>query len=236
MKRFLKSLLGVAFALFSCGAFAGDAAVFSDIGFSEDGLTYIFGQYGKTDVHYEAWAEVYTVDVAKNDFVPNGVFKTKPSAETASFSGKSAFESLIKKTGWYWKKYNCTPSSVGTLLYVRESESKKPTEVIQFKDFESSTAEKSIYYNIQLVPTFYGSGKNLESKFHICMEKKDSEGNLLASCIVGTPEFRRKGVVKYRIDKIFTDKSGKSFVFIVEKTQQDDTGLSIRYMVETVRF
>ena len=236
MKRFFKALLCAAFALLSHGAFAGDAAVFSDIGFSEDGLTYIFGQYGKTDVRYEAWADLYTVDVAKNDYVPNGVFRTKPSAETSKLSGKGAFEALVKKSAWYLKKYNCTPASAGTLLYVRESESKMPTEVIQFKDFEASTAEKSIFYNIQLVPTFYGEGKNLESKFHILMEKKDSEGNLLASSVVGTPEFRRKGVVKYRIDRIFTDKSGKSFVFIVEKTQQDDTGLSIRYMVETICF
>ena len=75
MKR-LGSCLAI---LFLCAAsnvvFAGDAAVFDDIGFSEDGLTYLFGQYGKTDGTFQAWAEVYTVDVAKNDYVPGEVYR-----------------------------------------------------------------------------------------------------------------------------------------------------------------
>lgn len=53
---------------------------------------------------------------------------------------------------------------------------------------------------------------------------------------VGTPDFKRKGITSYRIEKIFGDKSGKSLVFVVQKTLEDDTGTSIRYMVETVRF
>lgn len=232
-----KSLIGIicALAMIPASIFAGDAAVLSDIGFSQDGLTYVFGQYGKTDKTYQAWAEIYTVNVAENDYVSGGIFRTKPSKSTDNISGKKAFEDLIKKSKWYWGQYNCTPSQPGNLLYVRESEEKKSTDPIEFKDFESSTDENEIFYTITLVPEYFGEGKNVESKFYINLEKRDSDGNILLSQKIGTPELKRKGVSNYRIDRIFTDDSGKSLVFIVEKTIVDDTGKSIRYMVEAAR-
>lgn len=236
MKRILTGIFCAALSIFPASLFAGDAAVFSDIGFSQDGLTYVFGEYGKTDQKYQAWAEIYTVDVEDNDYVSGGVFRTKPSNSTANVSGKKAFEDLIKKSKWFWGKYNCVPSQPGNLLYVRESEEKKPTEQIVFKDFESSTDEKSVYYYITLVPEYFGNGKNVESKFYINLEKKDAEGNLIEAKKIGTPDLKRKGVCGYRIDRIFTDASGRSLIFIIEKTTIDDTGKSIRYMVEAARF
>lgn len=236
MKRIIIAALCAVLSVVPASLFAGDAAVFSDIGFSQDGLTYVFGEYGKTDQKYQAWAEIYTVDVKENDYVSGGVFKTKPSSSTSGISGKKAFENLISKSKWFWGKYNCVPSQPGNLLYVRESEEKKPTEQIVFKDFESSTEEKSIYYYITLVPEYFGQGRNIESKFYISLEKKDSDGNVIESKKIGTPDLKRKGVSNYRIDRIFTDASGKSLIFIVEKTINDDTGKSIRYMVEAARF
>ena len=93
MKRtILRTAICTAFALFaSLSLYAGDAAVFQDIGFSDDGTTYIFGQYGKTDKNYEAWAEIYTVDVAKNDYVKGEVFTTEPSAETVNVTSTLPF-------------------------------------------------------------------------------------------------------------------------------------------------
>ena len=132
-------------------------------------------------------------------------------------------------------KYNAKPASAATLLYVCDSESKKGTDEIVFKDFESSTDSVSVYYYIKLVPTFYGSGKNLTSSFYINLEKRDQNGKILGSYKVGTPDIRRKGISAYKINSIFTDASGKSLVFIVEKTLEDETGTSIRYMVETIR-
>ncbi len=236
MKKILMGALCAAIFFIPASVFAGDAAVFSDIGFSQDGLTYVFGEYGKTDKKYQAWAEIYTVDIKENSYVPGGVFRTKPSTATSNISGKRAFEDLIKKSKWYWGQYNCTPSRPGNLLYVRESETKKPTDLIMFKDFEASTDEKEIIYCISLVPEYYGEGKNIESKFYIRLEKKDSDGNILETRKIGTPDLKRKGVSNYRIDRIFTDDSGRSLVFIIEKTTIDDTGKSIRYMVEASRF
>lgn len=232
-KLILCALISIAASL--C-VFAGDVAVFDDIGFSKDGLTYIFGQYGKQDKTYQAWAEIFTVDVAKNNYVKDEVFRTEPSKETASLSGKTVFETLAKKAEWKIAKYNCTPATGATLLYVRSEESKKPTDEIVFKDFEGSTEDAEVFYHIKLVPTYKGSGKNVSSKYYISLQKQDGSGKVLFDKKVGTPDFVRKGISSYKINRIFSDKSGKSIVFIIEKTLEDDTGTSIRYMVETVRF
>lgn len=233
MKRIVASL-----ALFLCAlllgpatVFAGDAAVFSNIGFSSDGRYYIFGQYGKLDKTYEAWAEIYTVDVAGNVFVKNEVYKTK----NTSGSGKNAYDNLLKKNSSKINKYNCSKRQIP--LYVRESNTKDPGEAIIFKDFDGSEElGEDIYYNIKLVcKKSWDRGPSLQSSFYINLEKKDSEGNVIYSRKVGTPDYWRPNITSYRIDRIFTDPAGKSLVFIVEKTLKDDKGTSIRYMVETIR-
>lgn len=233
MKRFIGILTAV---VVSCAfVFAGDAAVFEDIGFSSDGSVYVFGQYGKTDRDFESWAEIYTVDVAKNDFVRNEVYKTEPSKDTAQYSGKRCWENLFERTEWKLGKYNIQETQTENVIYVSESESKDPLAEIVFKDYEKSERDNAVYYHVKLVPTFNGSGKNVKSSFYINLEEVDSYGKVLLKKTVGTPSVKRQGVTGYRIVRIFTDQSGKSLVFIVEKKIEDDTGTSIRYMVETIR-
>ena len=113
---------------------------------------------------------------------------------------------------------------------------KGDTEEIVFKDFENSTEDHSVFYNVRLIPEYEGYGKNVKSKFYIKVVRKDENGDVLSTIKVGTPDFKRKGISSYKIDKIFTDASGKSLVFIVQKKLEDNTGTSIRYMVETYRF
>lgn len=234
----MRKILTIAAAviLTAASAFAGDAASFVDIGFSEDGKTYIFGTYGKTDKNYEPWAEIYTVDVAANEFVKGEVFKSKKGDVGPNASGKDAFDKLKSSTEWKIGKYNAKPANAKTLLYLRDSEYKGDTEEIVFKDFENSTEDHSVFYNVRLVPEYEGYGKNVKSKFYINVVRKDENGDVLSTIKVGTPDFKRKGISSYKIDKIFTDASGKSLVFIVQKKLEDNTGTSIRYMVETYRF
>lgn len=234
----MRKILTIAAAviLTAASAFAGDAASFVDIGFSEDGKTYIFGTYGKTDKNYEPWAEIYTVDVAANEFVKGEVFKSKKGDVGPNASGKDAFDKLKSSTEWKIGKYNAKPANAKTLLYLRDSESKGDTEEIVFKDFENSTEDHSVFYNVRLIPEYEGYGKNVKSKFYINVVRKDENGDILSTIKVGTPDFKRKGISSYKIDKIFTDASGKSLVFIVQKKLEDNTGTSIRYMVETYRF
>ncbi|MBR1912427.1 MAG: hypothetical protein IJ828_08745, partial [Treponema sp.] len=148
-------------------SFAGDAAAFLDIGFSSDGKTYIFGEYGKIDKKFQAWAEIYTVDIAKNEYVPHEVYITKPSKATASLSGKKTFDELKLKASASINKYNCTPYKVENLLYVKEGTS--VTNDIRFQDFDASSADSDVFYHIQLVPTYKGKGKNVSSKYYISM-------------------------------------------------------------------
>lgn len=234
----MKTILSIAaaFVLSATAVFAGDAASFVDIGFSSDGRHYIFGTYGKTDKKYEPWAEIYTVDVAANEFIKGEVYKLKKGDIDINASGKDAFEKLRASSEWKINKYNAKPATTETLLYLRDSEEKKGTDEIVFKDFENSTEDHSVFYNIKLIPEYEGSGKNVKSKFYINVMRKDENGNIISSTKVGTPDFKRKGITGYKIDRIFTDASGKSLVFIVQKKLEDDTGTSIRYMVETYRF
>ncbi len=225
-------LCGITLLVAGLTAFAGDAAAFVDVGLSADGRTYVFGEYGKTDKTFQSYAEIYTVDIEKNDFVTGGIFRTKPSNATASKSGKDVYEELSQKSKWFIGKYDCKPVSAENLLYVREDAGKNE---FVFKDFEGSTTERSVFYHINLVKNVSGSGKDCRSSFFISLEKQDEAGTVLSRNTVGSPEIKRKGVTGYKIDKIFSDKTGRNLVFVIEKTVEDDTGTSIRYMVETIR-
>lgn len=231
-KLMVCGMLGI-FAAFA--SFAGDSAVLVDNGFSADGNYYIFGQYGKIDKKFQGWAEIYTVDVLKNDYVDNEVYRVKPSAVTFDKTGKEVYESLAGKNYLSIKKYNCAQNSPEQILYIREEEKKAGTDEIEFKDFISSVSDDQAYYKVVLVPTVSGEGINVKSSFYIDIEKLDSKGAVLASQRIGNPGITRKGVKNYKIERIVCDKTGKKLVFIVEKTIEDKTGINIRYMIETAR-
>lgn len=228
MKRFFAS---IAVLIVATSLYAGDVAAFVDLGFSKDGKTYIFGQYGKTDGDFHGYAEIYTVDIKKNDFVSNGIFKT---VDKSGKAGSQVFSNLKAKHTGYLDTYKLTPSDTKSLLYMREDGFKSGTEEIVFKDFENSTPSSEVYYNIRLVPLYEGKGSSTQSSFYIVAEKKSAAGKVLSRFVAGNPEISRKGVVGYTIDRIYTSPDGKGFVFVVEKTVADKTGISIRYMVETV--
>ena len=231
-KLMVCGMLGI-FAAFA--SFAGDSAVLVDNGFSADGNYYIFGQYGKIDKKFQGWAEIYTVDVLKNDYVDNEVYRVKPSAVTFDKTGKEVYESLAGKNYLSIKKYNCAQNAPEQILYIREEEKKAGTDEIEFKDFISSVSDDQAYYKVVLIPTVSGEGINVKSSFYIDIEKLDSKGAVLASQRIGNPGITRKGVKNYKIERIVCDKTGKKLVFIVEKTMEDKTGINIRYMIETAR-
>ena len=215
---------------------AGDVASFVDKGFSEDGKYYIFGQYGKTDKKFQGYAEIYQVDIAANDYVDQGVFITKPSSVTADKAGKEVFDALEAKSYYYFKNIKSEPANIDQVLYILDDVKKTGTDEIVFKDFRGSDIDNPNTYNIQLVPTVNGYGKNCKSSFYIMLEKKDAEGNIITRQKIGTPSIQRKGVTEYKIERIFCDKTEKNLIFIIEKTIEDETGTSIRYMVEASQF
>ena len=216
--------------------YAGVVATFVDKGFSEDGKYYVFGQYGKTDKKFQGWAEIYQVDIAANDYTDSGVFKTKPSAVTADKNGREVFEALEGKSFYDFKDLKCQTANIDHVLYILDDVNKSGTDEIVFKDFRSADLENADVYNIKLYPTVNGSGKNARSSFYIMLEKKNAAGEILMSRKIGSPNITRKGVTNYKIERIFCDKSEKNLIFVIEKMTEDDTGTSIRYMIEAAQF
>lgn len=234
MKKSVIFGLLIAFGLLT--VYAGDVATFVDKGFTEDGKYYIFGQYGKTDKKFQGYAEIYQVDIAANDYVDSGVFKTKPSAVTAGKNGRDVYDALEAKSFYYFKDMKCETANPDHVLYILDDVNKTGTDEIIFTDFRGSDIENPDTYHIQLYPTVNGSGKNSRSSFYIIVEKKNAEGKVIESHKVGSPDIVRKGITNYKIERIFCDKSEHNMIFIIEKILEDDAGISIRYMVEAAKF
>jgi predicted secreted protein len=228
-------VLSLVFSFFISLMSAGDVATFVDKGFSADGKSYLFGQYGRTDKKFQSWAEIIQVDIEKNDYVDSGVFRINPSAVTVEKTGKEVFESLEAKNYFYLDNLKCNIADSDHTLYVCEDVNKTGNDVIEFTDFRGSNIDNPNKYSIQLVQTIKESKNSKKSSFYIDVVKKDSNGNILTREKVGSPDILRKGIKNYKIERIFMDKSETQFIFVIEKTLEDDTGISIRYMVEAAK-
>lgn len=233
MKKYI--ICGIFVLAVATLSFAGDCAVFVDGGFSDDGNYYVFGQYGKTDNTFQGWADIYVVDVAKNDYVDGEVFLTKPSKATSDKTGKEVYLALESRSFSEIKKYNAKVAQPNQILYIREADEKGEDDEIIFKDFSSSVSSDQAYYHIRLLANYQGSGKNAKSSFSINLEKQDENGKVLARQTIGSPNIKRAGVVGYKIEKIVCSADGKNLVFIIEKKIQDKNGTNIRYMIEAAK-
>jgi predicted secreted protein len=246
--------IAILFLLALCvSAYAGDVASFVSLGFSPDGTRYAFGQYGVKDSEFTAYADIYCVDVAKNDFVPGGVFSAKPAAGTPSPAeknapadeaiagtspatdgrmlslGRNAFTALGESSAVFLGKIGVDNALQGRALYVL-ADNEPSLRTISFRDFETGSA-----YDVTLNVLSEGKGAKIRSSFYLVVSVSGSDGKSVRKTI-GLPGFKRDGVSGYRVRRIISDDSGKSLVFIVEKDVYDAKGTSIRYMVETARF
>ena len=159
MKRLFTT---IAVLMVAVCTFAGDAAAFVDLGFSRDGKTYVFGQYGKTDGNFHGYAEIYTVDVKLNDFVSKGVFKT---TDKSGKTGSEVFSKLKEKHKSFLNSYGLTPVDAdykddGAEFDHNKALTERDTLVTEF--ITVVTAEKLIYgyeYNITY--------KSLEDEYNL---------------------------------------------------------------------
>ena len=222
-----KTALLVLFGLTAFIAYAGDVASFVNLGFSADGRMFAFGQYGVSDGTYVSYADVYCVDVAKNEFVKGGKASSSAS-DAAGKDGKQTLDSVIKKVAPALVKASVDPSLVGRAIYVQADDS-APVKDIAFRDFETGRD-----YSVALKSLSEGSGESVRSSFYLVVSIKDSSGNETRKT-VGLPGFKRPGVKDYQIRRIIADASGSSVVFVIEKEVADKRGNSVRFMVETLR-
>ena len=224
-----KGILAFILALAALQAFAGDAAVFQNLGFSPDGRYYMFAQYGVAERNSQPYAEIFTVDVARNRFVPAGVRKaTAKNAVEPGTDGRGALFNLLADVLPLKKKYGIDHAFTGRLLYIL-LDGAEPKPELEFRDFQT---EKK--YKVVLNQSSSGSGSGLKSSFHLVVTVQDPAGEA-RTYTAGDPSYWRDGVRRYRIKQILLAPDGRSVVFAMEKEEEDPAGADIRYMVETLK-
>jgi predicted secreted protein len=236
-----KSIL-VAIAVVFLGVsrlWAGDAASFVDLGFSPDGTIYMFAQYGIQGQTLHPWAELFVVDVSRNNFVPGGrVSYTHDSPAVAGQDGSGALYRLISRNSALPDRYGVSYLLQGHPLYIsmENGDTGAPDvsgfnagETIEFRDFELGASYKAV-----LVPYVEGSGASLKSSFYINLERTARDGSR-QSYVVGTPQLKRPLIASYRIRKVMIAPRDGSIIFVIETKKQGDRGYDLRYMVEALR-
>ena len=210
---------------------SGDSASFVDLGFSQDGSFYMFAQYGVKSGRLIPWADIYIVDVAKNDFVPGGrISYTHDRPILAGQDGAGALHRLLATNSGLAARYGVTYPNQGQPLYISlDGDPVYNGETITFRDFVSGA-----FYRANMVETISGSAENLRSSFYITLDCVDSSGTEKTFAI-GTPDLRRPLIMSYRIKKVLIAPSGNSLIFVIEMQRHDEGGHDIRYMVEALR-
>ena len=213
---------------------AGDAAAFVDLGFSKDGRIYMFAQHGSIDKTWRGFAEIYSVDIEKNDYIDGGCFKIAPSVKTEGVNGSVLYERLLEQNAAYIKKLSPVPADLAHTLYVK-GKAKEPLEQIVFTDFEGSSKDNPVTFSVRLIPWFSGKTASSKSSFFISVERTDKNGKALSKQVAGNPDIKRTGVTDYTVEKIMRSSDGKNLIFVIEKRMTGDAGLSVRYMVEALK-
>ncbi|MCL1837293.1 MAG: DUF2259 domain-containing protein [Treponema sp.] len=213
-------------------AWADDSASFVDLGFSRDGKFYMFAQYGVKSGTLIPWADMYIVDVAKNEFVPGGRLSyTHDNPIYAGQDGAGAMHRLIAVNASLAARYGVTYPNQGQPLYISlDGDPAYDGETITFRDFVSG-----VFYRAALVESSSVSDGDLHSSFYIMLDCVDIDGTE-KTYAVGTPDHRRPFVSSYRIKKVLIAPPGDSLIFVIEMQRQTETGHDIRYMVEALRF
>ncbi|GHT69383.1 hypothetical protein FACS1894110_18720 [Spirochaetia bacterium] len=228
-----KTCFLIACALVLCAStlWAGDMASFVDLGFSPDGRTYMFSQYGVQSGTLRPWAELFVVDVPRNDFVNGGrIAFTHNSPVISGSDGSSAFYRLIARNAALAERYRINFLLQGQPLYISldTNEVIGQGETIEFRDFEAGNS-----YKASLMPLVEGSGNNLRSSFHITLDRVTRNGDR-KTYMVGNPQIKRALVASYKIKKVVIAPNDGSVIFVIEMKIQTDDGYDIRYMVEAL--
>ena len=206
---------------------AGDVATFVNLGFSEDSSVFMFGQYGVIDGEERPYAEIYTVNVHKNAFVPDGVTKKVYTDEVQpGQDGSGALFNLFHQVEPQVSKYSVDHLKTGRLVYVHV-DGDKPKERIEFRDFYRGDS-----YVLTLVQQNFGTDRDVSASFHINLAVTSKSGST-RTYTLGLPDYRRDGVISYRIQEVFFSPAESGLVVVMEKELWSEQGKNIRYMVET---
>jgi predicted secreted protein len=210
---------------------AGDTASFVDLGFSPDGSIYMFAQYGVQSGSLRPWADLFVVDVPRNNFVSGGrISYTHDSPVLAGQDGSGALYRIIARNAAVAEQHGVSFLRQGQPLYIAlDDDPPSSGETIEFRDFESGNS-----YQASLVPYVEGSGESLKSSFYITLENTPRNG-ARRTYTVGTPQLKRPLIAAYRIKKVMIAPHDGSIIFVIEMKRQTAQGYDIRYMIEAAR-
>lgn len=231
MKKTLPLILSI--MLIATAAWAGDLASFINLGFSDDSKYFMFGQYGIDGTSSLPYAEIFTIDVPRNEYAPQGV--KKASYTVPPGPGQDGHGALLRALNEFAKRpddpvarYGINHLKTGRMVYLLVN-GQEPRDAIEFRDFGSGSS-----YHVELSQNTAGTGTNVSSSFYINLTVTDKNGNINPR-IVGLPNFRRPGVKSYKIRQVIFSPDETSLVFVVEMEQTGSGGTNYRYMVETVK-
>ncbi|MCK4542787.1 MAG: DUF2259 domain-containing protein [Spirochaetales bacterium] len=211
-------LLGVSFS------WGGDVATYQNLGFSENSQYFMFAQYGIDEENRKPFADTYIVDVYSNDFIRDGVKHGSYDIDLQpGQTGLGALFTLLRENGFI-DRYKINHTQIGRVVYLLVNGA-EPKNRLEFRDFFKGDS-----YIVTLVQQQF----NDSASFHINLSVTDTAGNTRAYT-VGLPNYRRKDVRQYRIKQVVFSPDERSLIFVVEKEIATDEGISIRYMVETVK-
>jgi predicted secreted protein len=232
-QRKIRGLI-IVFFISVTGLVAGDTATFVDLGFSPDGKAYMFGQYGVQSGTLKPWADLFIVDVPKNDFVSGGRFSYVNDGPVVSGQdGSGALYRLIAQNASMAERYRINYCFQGQPLYIDingvNASGTSGQVPIEFRDFEIGAN-----YRASLVSFVEGTEASLKSSFYINLERTASNGSKKIYT-VGNPQIKRPLVASYRIRKVMIAPHDGSMIFLIEMRRQEGGGINIRYMIEALR-
>ncbi len=226
-KKHIGFLFLISLVLFPAGA--GDIAEFVNLGFSEDGRYFLFGQYGYQTEDTVTYADLFFIDVAENSFVKNGVHHGRYGAALApGQEPNGGLFTLYGQVKDLQDRYGIKPLRKGRPLYYRIN-GKNDGVNLDFRDFETGKR-----YSVALNQSVLGEGGDVESSFYLDVSIIDA-ADKQQSYQVGLPDYKREGVTEYTVEKILLAPDGDSLVFVIAKTIYDGESPDIRYMVETLK-
>jgi predicted secreted protein len=228
-----KSLIIVLLGLgFLTASQAGDMANFVNLGFSDDSRYFMFGQYGLNEGTSLPYAEIFTIDVARNEYASQGVKRV--NYNVAAQPGQNGYGALLTALHEFAvsaddpvRRYRINHNRTGRLVYLLINGSTGPDR-IEFRDFSSGNN-----YAVVLSQSSAGTGAQVSSSFFLTLTVTDRNG-VTTPRIVGTPNRSRSGIQGYRVKEAVFSPDESSLIFVIEMTQHSPQGTNFRYMVETV--